>query len=128
MKFTSKKLNKLVNRPTTASELEALGKSMNLDIEADRAINFNKTTKDLLILNTDDFGAGRHWVAVNKKTKQYFDPYGYDKLKHIPKGYKLASTTKQLQSLNGKNCGPLCLAWLAYGDAVYENMKDVYRG
>ncbi len=128
MKIFEKKLNSFVKRPTSSAELVAMGKAMGLDVEVDRAINFNNTTKDYLILNTDPTGPGRHWVAVNKKTKQYFDPYGYDRLKAVPSLYKEASLTKQLQSLNGNNCGPLCLAWLAYGDKIFDTMYDAYRG
>ena len=128
MKLLKKKLNSLVKRPTSASELIALGKLMGIDVEVDRAINFHKTKKDYVILNTDPTGPGRHWVAVNKKTMQYFDPYAYDRLKEVPSKYKEASNTKQLQTINGQNCGPLCMAWLANGDSIYDTMYDTYRG
>lgn len=128
MKLLKKKLNSLVKRPTSASELIALGKLMGIDVEVDRAINFHKTKKDYVILNTDPTGPGRHWVAVNKKTKQYFDPYAYDRLKEVPPKYKEASNTKQLQTINGQNCGPLCLVWLANGDSIYDTMYDTYQG
>ena len=40
--YSRKKLNNLVKRPTSASELKAIGKAMGLDIQVDRAINFDK--------------------------------------------------------------------------------------
>jgi hypothetical protein len=126
--YSRKKLNKFVSRPTTASELQALGKAMGLDVQVDRASNFNNLDGSLLILNTDPYGPGRHWVAVNKNTMEYFDPYAYDRLSWIPSKYKEASKTKQLQSIDGKNCGPLCLAWLASGNEIYKQLNDMYIG
>lgn len=126
--YSRKKLNKFVSKPTTASELQALGKAMGLDVQVDRASNFNNLDGSLLILNTDPYGPGRHWVAVNKNTMEYFDPYAYDRLSWIPSKYKEASKTKQLQSIDGKNCGPLCLAWLASGDEIYKQLNDMYIG
>lgn len=126
--YSRKKLNNIVSKPTTASELQALGKAMGLDVQVDRASNFNNLDGSLLILNTDPYGPGRHWVAVNKNTMEYFDPYAYDRLSWIPSKYKEASKTKQLQSIDGKNCGPLCLAWLASGDEIYKQLNDMYIG
>lgn len=83
------------------------------------------------IINLDDVNNGTHWVAMNTTKKLYFDSYALDKPLEIPKDYKLASTNKELQSIESEICGQLCSLWLYYvnhksNNDYYELFKDVY--
>jgi hypothetical protein len=85
-----------------------------------------------LIINLDNYGPGTHWVALDTKTRKYFDTYAEEMPEEIPRGYTRASTHKQLQDLTGTACGALCVLWLYYvrksnGEATYYKFfKDVY--
>jgi hypothetical protein len=83
------------------------------------------------IINLDDVDNGTHWVAMNTTKKLYFDSYAQEKPLEIPKDYKLASTNKELQSIEAEICGQLCCLWLYYvnhksNNDYYELFKDVY--
>jgi len=83
------------------------------------------------IINLDDVNNGTHWVSMNTTKKLYFDSYALDKPLEIPKDYKLASTNKELQSIEAEICGQLCCLWLYYvnhksNNDYYELFKDVY--
>jgi hypothetical protein len=86
---------------------------------------------DNIIINLDNFGHGTHWVGLNKPKKIYFDSYAQDKPKEIPNNYKLASTSKELQSITAEDCGWLTTLWLYYinfktNDEYYNLFKDIY--
>jgi len=92
-------------------------------------INNKKITN--YIINLDDVNNGTHWVSLNTTKKLYFDSYAQDKPLEIPKNYKLASTNKELQSIESEICGQLCCLWLYYvnhksNNDYYELFKDVY--
>lgn len=130
-------IHDLVKRPTSETDLIDLARSMGMDIGVDRLVNIGKQTKDLLVLNLDPVGSGSHWIACNliKKDKpMYFDPYAFNKPKEV-ESFLEASNTKQVQSLQAKDCGPLCVLWLYYtshfddgNKKFYDEFKDVYRG
>ena len=84
-----------------------------------------------IIINLDDYGGGTHWVACNTDKKLYFDSYAQLPPFGIPSSYKRSSTYKELQNIDGQNCGPLCCLWLYYinfksNDEFYKLFKDVY--
>jgi len=85
-----------------------------------------------IIINLDDFGNGSHWVCYSRTHNMYFDSYAQKAPLGIPKNAKMASQKKELQSIEGKNCGPLCCLWLYYinnksNDEYYKLFKDVYK-
>ena len=85
-----------------------------------------------IIINLDDFGGGTHWVACNTDKKLYFDSYSQPKPFGIPPSYKRSSTKKELQDVEGENCGALCCLWLYYinfksNDKFYSLFRDVYN-
>jgi len=129
-------IHELVKRPTSESDLINLAASMGMSIGVDRLVNIGKRNEELLVLNLDPHGSGTHWVACNftKKKPLYFDPYAFNKPKEV-NSFLEASKTKQLQSLQAKDCGPLCVLWLWYtthyddgNKRFYDEFKDVYRG
>lgn len=134
--MSRRKINKFAHlridphHSTSETQLKQLANEMGFDIQTGRITDLDKLTADKLILNTDKYGPGRHWVAVDRQKNEYFDPYAYDGFQEVPRNLKLASRSKQLQSLNAKDCGLLCLAWLA--NPVTENFmkqfEDVYYG
>ena len=84
-----------------------------------------------IIINLDDFGGGTHWVACNTDKKLYFDSYAQLPPFGVPSSYKRSSTKKELQDVEGENCGALCCLWLYYinfksNDEFYKLFKDVY--
>lgn len=98
----------------------------------DQLKNYLKNKKiQNYILNLDNHGSGSHWVAYSPKYKLYFDSYAQPPPSQIPKGTKLASNKKELQTLEATDCGGLCCLWLYYinnkSNAAYYNLfKDVY--
>ncbi len=131
-----RKLNKLPHlrvdpsRATSESQLHDLANAMGMTIQTGRITDLPKLTGDKLILNLDHYGPGTHWVAIDRQKKEYFDPYSYERPKEVPRGLKIASGTRQLQSLDAKDCGLLCLTWLyaPRSDEFMKMFKDVYHG
>ena len=77
-------------------------------------------------------GNSTHWVALYKPKKLYFDSYAQSPPTVVPKNYKMASTNKEIESMDGNNCGQLCLLWLYYvnfksNDEYYKLFKDLYK-
>jgi hypothetical protein len=86
---------------------------------------------DNFILNLDRYSRGTHWVYYNKPKNMYFDSYAQDKPTEIPKNAKLASTHKELQSIDATDCGGLCCLFAYYLNfktkkEFYSLFKDVY--
>lgn len=120
----------------STNDLYSLAKKLNISnfivcrkFELPRILK-NKSIKNIII-NLDDIGNGSHWVAANTTKKMYFDSYAQDKPTTIPNNYRLASTKKELQSIDSTDCGGLCCLWLYYinyksNDQYYDKFKDVY--
>jgi hypothetical protein len=90
----------------------------------------NKRIKSIVV-NLDSHGPGTHWVALYKPKKLYFDSYAQPAPKAVPRDYKLASNSKELQSIEATDCGGLCMLWLHYvchksNRKYYELFRDVY--
>jgi len=84
-----------------------------------------------IIVNYRDAPNGSHWVAINKTKKMYFDSYAQPMLPELSSRYKRSSTTKEIQSIDGSNCGQLSVLWLYYtnfrsNEDFYKLFKDVY--
>jgi len=85
-----------------------------------------------IIINLDDFGNGSHWVFYSPEKNIYFDSYAQLPPFGIPKNAKLASTKKELQTVDGENCGALCCLFAYYlnyktKEQFYSLFKDVYK-
>lgn len=123
-------------RPTSDSELENLAKTMGFEIKTGRLKDIDKINSRFAVLNLDDYGPGTHWIAVDFKKKQTFDPYSNLQTREdIPRDLTQAYTRKQFQSLNDKDCGPLCVLWCYYmknyedgADRFSSEFRDIYRG
>jgi len=90
----------------------------------------NKQIKSIVV-NLDSYGGGTHWVSIYKPKKLYFDSYAQVAPIGVPRSYKLASNTKELQSIEATDCGGLCMLWLHYvahksNSQYYSLFKDVY--
>ena len=84
-----------------------------------------------IVINLDSVGSGSHWVALCKNKKLYFDSYAQPAPYVVPRNYKLASQSKEVQSIAATDCGALCLLWLHYVNyksnaEYYSHFKDVY--
>jgi hypothetical protein len=85
-----------------------------------------------VIFNLDDYGPGSHWVAISIPHKIYFDSYAQVPPMVVPRGYRLASQKKEIQSIESTDCGGLCCLWLYYinrrngNEKYYHLFKDVY--
>lgn len=84
-----------------------------------------------IIINLDDLGNGTHWVFYSPLHKVYFDSYAQLAPNEIPKNTKLASTKKQLQSIESTDCGALCCLFAYYlnnksKEQFYSLFQDVY--
>lgn len=131
-------LNNLIINRTSDLDLINLGKVLgirNLVVCAKSKVKSYlanpKVSNIVFNMSNDDFG-GTHWVALNKSKKMYFDSYALDKPSVVPKNYKLASQTKEVQSMEASDCGSLCLLWLYYinfksNDEYYKLFRDVYK-
>ena len=87
----------------------------------------NKKIKNIIF----NMGNSTHWVALYKPKKLYFDSYAQAAPSIVPKNYKMASTNKEIESMDGNNCGQLCLLWLYYvnfksNNEYYMKFKDLY--
>lgn len=85
----------------------------------------------IIIFNLDDYGPGSHWVSISKPDKMYFDSYAQPAPTVVPSSYKVASLSKEIQSISATDCGALCALWLYYmknesNEAYYQRFKDVY--
>lgn len=85
-----------------------------------------------LIINLDDYGGGTHWTFYSPEKNIYFDSYAQLPPFGIPKNAKLASTKKELQDVEGENCGALCCLFAYYinfktKNEFYKLFKDVYE-
>ena len=85
----------------------------------------------IIIFNLDDYGPGSHWVAISKPDKMYFDSYAQPAPTVVPSSYKVASQTKEIQSISSTDCGALCALWLYYvknksNAEYYQRFRDVY--
>ena len=97
--------------------------------------DFKKNLKkyDNIIFNLSPLRyGGTHWVCVNKPKKMYFDAYAQDKPTVVPSDYKLASSHKEIEAIDGQNCGQLCVLWLYYVNFksnadYYRLFRDIYR-
>ncbi len=97
--------------------------------ELPRVLNQKKI--DNIVINLDSYGSGSHWVALCKTKKMYFDSYAQPAPSIVPSSYKLASQTKEVQSIAATDCGALCVLWLHYvnyksNEDYYKLFKDVY--
>lgn len=84
------------------------------------------------IINLDDKGDGSHWVFYSPKHNIYFDSYAQKAPDEIPKNTKLASTKKELQSIESSFCGGLCCLFAYYINNkskkdFYSLFKDIYH-
>ena len=91
----------------------------------------NQKNIDNIVINLDSIGSGSHWVSINRSKKLYFDSYAQPAPNGVPKNYKLASQSKEVQSIAATDCGSLCLLWLHYVNyksnaEYYKLFKDVY--
>lgn len=91
----------------------------------------NKMIKNYVI-NLDDVGNGSHWVFYSPVHKIYFDSYAQDPPLAIPKNTKIASTKKELQSIESTDCGGLCCLFAYYlnyktKEQFYSLFRDVYK-
>ena len=78
-----------------------------------------------IIFNMSSTEIGSHWVAIDKKTKTYFDSYNELAPTVVPKDYKLSSLKKiQLQSIEAQDCGQLCCLFLYYSN--FKTIKEFY--
>jgi len=87
----------------------------------------NKKVKNIIF----NMGDSTHWVALYKPKKLYFDSYAQPYPPTVPNTYKVASTNKEIESIDGSNCGQLCALWLYYvnyksNDDYYKLFKDLY--
>lgn len=87
---------------------------------------------DNIIFNMSDSSVnGTHWVFCSPKYKIYFDSYAQPKATIVPKSYKSASTKKEIQAIDGNNCGQLCVLFAYYlnfksKEEFYKLFKDIY--
>jgi len=126
----------IINKSSSDEQLYNLSKQFNIpNLIICRLKDVPKYLKnkniDNMIINLDNFNYGTHWVGLSKSKKIYFDSYAQDKPNEIPKNYKLASSTKQLQSITGEDCGWLTVLWLYYinfktNEEYYNLFKDCY--
>ena len=91
--------------------------------ELPRVLNQKKI--DNIVINLDSYGSGSHWVALNRTKKLYFDSYAQPAPSIVPRNYKLASQTKEVQSIAATDCGALCVLWLHYVN--YKSNEDYYK-
>jgi hypothetical protein len=84
-----------------------------------------KPTIRNIIFNISSTDHGSHWVAIDKKSKMYFDSYAQPPPTVVPKDYKLASIEKELQSIEAQDCGQLCCLFLYYSN--FKSIKDFYN-
>lgn len=125
----------LLNKTSTnATDLNKLANALGFNIDyIGFAYNFPliKDSKKLCILNTgNDSIGGKHWIGVNNKTKEYFDPLGLPMLKFIPKDYK-NNNHHTIQNINFGHCGQYSTLWLYYSnlgkmDEFYKLFKEGY--
>ena len=123
------------NKRTSTLDLYKICNDLGIkDVKIIRKSDLKKTIPKYqnIIINLDDYGAGSHWVALNTSKKLYFDTYSQLAPFGVPSSYKRSSTKKELQSIEGKNCGPLCCLWLYYinnksNDEFYKLFRDVYK-
>jgi hypothetical protein len=96
----------------------------------------NKKIKNY-ILNLDNKGGGTHWVYYSPFYNIYFDSYAQQPPTTIPKKNskgvitKLASTIKEIESIEAQDCGQLCALFSYYinyksKNDFYKLFKDVY--
>ena len=121
---------------TSAADLYRLARLLSVDrfhvcrlSELPRALS-NKQISSIVV-NLDNVGPGTHWVSIYKPKKIYFDSYAQPAPRAVPRDYKLASNSHELQTIEATDCGGLCLLWLHYvnhkSNAEYYNLfKDVY--
>lgn len=77
----------------------------------DELTNVSKHTKNIIMNLEDNDGNGSHWVCIfNSQDKYYFDSFGLpppvEVIKFLQNG---VYQTFQVQELNSKCCGQLCL-------------------
>jgi hypothetical protein len=87
----------------------------------------NKKIKNIIF----NMGNSTHWVALYKPKKLYFDSYAQPMPSVVPKNYKRSSTNKEIESIDGNNCGQLACLYLYYvnyktQDEYYKLFKDLY--
>lgn len=125
-----------LNNRSSDIELLDLGKKLGIKsfiVCSKPDLKKNLKIYDNIIFNlSDDRFGGTHWVAIMKPKKLYFDAYAQDKPSVVPQNYKCASTKKEVEAIDGNNCGQLCILWLYYmnfksNDKYYKLFKDVYK-
>lgn len=120
IKNINKLLNlNLINKSITSSEdLYKLAEILGFNIDyIGFGYNFPDIEKDckLCILNLgNDIIGGSHWVAVNTKTKEYFDPLGLPPDNYIPKDYTYNKET--IQNPKFGRCGQYSILFLYYSN------------
>lgn len=134
------KLN-IINR-SSVNDLNNLLKSLNVKnymvCRAGELKNKMKNKKiKNYILNLDNVGGGTHWVYYSPHHNIYFDSFAQQPPTTIPKKnnkgatVKLASTIKEIESIEAQDCGQLCALFAYYinyksRDEFYKLFKDVY--
>lgn len=92
-----------------------------------RRVLANKKIKNIIV----NIGDSTHWVAINVPHKLYFDSYAQPPPIEVPSGFKVASTHKELQSIDATMCGQLSVLWLYYinfksNSEYFKRFKDIY--
>lgn len=119
-----------MNRSTSSSTLEHLLLKMGVnDFDIVRKRDIPHCRSENLIINLDDNGPGTHWVAMNRKHKLYFDPFGLSPPESVPKHYKHRRTI--IEGIHDEDCGPLCALWLHYvnhksPEAFFKLFRPLY--
>lgn len=115
----------LINR-SADYELYDLAKKLNINnFVITNKKDLPKYLKDKKIKNIIlNIGESTHWTALYKPDKIYFDSYAQLPPKII-KDYKPASTIKEIESIDGQNCGQLCILFLYYCN--YKSKQEFYK-
>ena len=130
--------NLIINR-TSDSDLLKLGKKLgihNLVVCAKSKVKgylANPKVSNIIFNMSNSNTGGTHWCYYSPKYNVYFDSYAQDMPSILPKKTKLASTYKQIQSMESQDCGSLCCLFAYYlnyksKDEYYKLFKDVYPG
>lgn len=118
-----------LNNRSSDSELLDLGKKLGIKsfiVCSKPDLKKNLKIYDNIIFNlSDDRFGGTHWCFLNKSKKIYFDAYAQDKPSVVPQNYKCASTKKEIEAIDGNNCGQLCCLFAYYIN--FKNKEDFYK-
>ena len=92
----------------------------------DELTNVSKHTKNIIMNLEDNNGNSSHWVCIfNSQDKYYFDSFGLlppvEVIKFLQNG---VYQTFQVQELNSKCCGQLCL-YVLFQLNKNKNFNDI---